>query len=303
MGAEPAPGTYSRSQVRRILNIRENRLRSFERNGLYESPDQQYGFSDLVALKVLQRLRQDRVSPQRIKALLSSLTRKLPGVERPLWELKIVPEGRQVAVELPGGRMDALSGQMLLDFEGSPAAQLLSHSAGRSMVSRLREAEHWFRSGLELEEQGADDDAAIEAYRQALALNPEAAGSWVNIGTLRYRRGELEEAERCYREALQSSPSYPLAHFNLGNICEELGRFDEAINHYKLALRLQPTYADAHYNLALVFERRSEAMLAAKHWREYLQLDSSSPWARIARQQLRVLVEVTPGGRHSDNVG
>jgi hypothetical protein len=111
-------------------------LRSFERNGLYESSDQQYGFSDLVALKVLQRLRQDRVPQQRIKASLSALTRKLPGVERPLWELKIVPEGRQVTVELPGGKMDALSGQMLLDFEGSPPAQPLSIGSGA--VSSLR---------------------------------------------------------------------------------------------------------------------------------------------------------------------
>ena len=159
----------------------------------------------------------------------------------------------------------------------------------------------YLRRGLDLEEQGADDGAAIEAYRHALDLNPDAAGAWVNIGTLRYRRGELEPAERCYRQALNSSPNYPLAHFNLGNICEELSRFDEAINHYKLALRLQPSYADAHYNLALVFERRSEAMRAAKHWREYLQLDSTSPWARIARQQLNVLLQITQGGRRSDN--
>lgn len=303
MGAEPVSGAYSRSQVRRILKIRENSLRSFERSGLYESSNQQYGFSDLIALRVLQRLRQDRVPPQRIKASLSALTRKLPGVERPLWELKIVPEGRQVAVELPSGKMEALTGQMLLDFVGAQPAEPLSHSSGRSQASRLQEAESWFRRGLELEEQGADDDAAIEAYHHALALNPEAAGSWVNIGTLRYRRGELQEAEGCYREALKSSPNYPLAHFNLGNICEELGRFDEAINYYKLALRLQPTYADAHYNLALVFERRGEPMLAVKHWREYLRLDSTSPWARIARQQLKVLVEVTPGGRQGDSAG
>ena len=293
-------GTYSRSQVRRILKIRENRLRSFERNGLYESPNQ-FGFSDLVALKVLQRLRQDRVPANRIKDSLSSLSRKLPGIERPLSQLRIVPEGRRVAVELPNGRMEALTGQMLLDFETPRSVEPLSHTAGRPMAERLQEAEYWFRRGLDLEEQGADDGAAIEAYRHALDLNPDAAGVWVNIGTLRYRRGELEPAERCYRQALNSSPNYPLAHFNLGNICEELSRFDEAINHYKLALRLQPSYADAHYNLALVFERRSEAMRAAKHWREYLQLDSTSPWARIARQQLNVLLQITQGGRRSDN--
>ena len=302
MGAAPPSGAYSRSQVRRILKIRENRLRSFERNGLYESPAQ-FGFLDLLALRVLQRLRQDRVPAKRIRKSLLSLSRMLPGVERPLLQLKIASEGRRVTVKLPNGKMEAISGQMLLDFEATQAAETLPYTAGKPLAVRLQEAEYWFRRGLDLEEQGADDNEAIEAYRQALALNPEAAGSWVNIATLSYRRGELEQAERCYRQALNSSPDYPLAHFNLGNVCEELGRFDESIHHYQQALRLQPDYADAHYNLALVFERRGDAMRAAKHWQEYLRLDSSSPWARIARQQLKVLLPVTQGGRKNDNAG
>ena len=277
-------------------------MRSFERNGLYESPHR-FGFLDLIALRVLQRLRQGRVPANRIRDSLLSLARMLPGIERPLSQLKIVPEGRRVAVKLPNGKMEALSGQMLLDFEAPQSSETLPYTAGKPLAVRLQEAEYWFRRGLDLEEQGADDNEAIEAYRHALALNPEAAGSWVNIATLSYRRGELEHAERCYRQALSSSPDYPLAHFNLGNVCEELGRFDEAIHHYKHALRLQPDYADAHYNLALVFERRGDAMRAARHWQQYLRLDSTSPWARIARQQLKVLLPVMPGGRENDNAG
>ena len=277
-------------------------MRSFERNGLYESP-RRFGFIDLIALRVLQRLRQDRVPANRIRNSLLSLSRMLPGIERPLSQLKIASEGRRVTVKLPNGKMEALTGQMLLDFEAPQSAETLPYTAGKPLAARLQEAEYWFRRGLDLEEQGADDNEAIEAYRHALALNPEAAGSWVNIATLSYRRGELEHAERCYRKALSSSPNYPLAHFNLGNVCEEFGRFDEAIHHYKHALRLQPDYADAHYNLALVFERRGDAMRAAKHWQEYLRLDSTSPWARIARQQLSVLLPVTPGGRENDNAG
>lgn len=289
---------YTRREARRILKIPENRLRSWERHGFFE-PASEFNFPDLNVLRVLQRLRQDRIPSKRIKDSLSSLAKKLPGVERPLWELKIVPSGRLVAVELPTGKMEALTGQMLFDFD-APAEKppkTVSHSDGRSLANRLREAEIWFRRGLELEDQGEDDEAAIKAYRRVLDLNPRAGGAWVNIGTLLYRNGVLEEAEKCYRSALSHSTSYPLAHFDLGNICDELGRFDEAINHYKLALRYQPNYADAHYNLALIYERRAESMRAAKHWREYLTLDRTSAWARIARQQLTTLLKITQGGR------
>ncbi len=334
MGLPAADSGYSRSQVRRILKIRENRLRSWERHGLCEERGE-FRFSDLVALRTLLKLRQDRIPPRRIKDSLSALRKSLPGVEQPLTELKIVANGRRLEVDLPGARMEAITGQLLLDFETSSAAptpKTVAHAARRNGVEKLQQAEQWFRRGLEIEELGVDDEGAMNAYERALELNPDAAGAWVNwietssaaptpktvamnayeralelnpdaagawvnIGTLRYRRGDLAEAERCYREALRTSPHYPLAHFNLGNISEETSRLDEAIECYELALRLQPNYADAHYNLALVYERQREPMRAAKHWREYLQLDSSSPWSRIARQQLDTLLQVMPGGR------
>jgi tetratricopeptide (TPR) repeat protein len=273
-------------------------LRSWEDRGLCERRTD-FGFADLIALKTLQKLRENRVPADRIKDSLVALREKLAGIERPLWELRIFSDGRRVAVELPSGRMEALTGQMLFNFEVSSLnrVEMLPKPTQLETAQRLRDAELWFRRGLELEEAGAPMSEAIEAYRQALELNPDAAGAWVNLGTLSYRQGELQEAETCYRQALRISPNYALAHFNLGNICEELDRLQEAVEHYQIAINLQNTYADAHYNLALVYERQGEPMLAAKHWRTYLKLDPASPWAGIARQQLRNLLTIMPGGR------
>jgi tetratricopeptide (TPR) repeat protein len=161
---------------------------------------------------------------------------------------------------------------------------------------KLRQAEHWFQQGLDFEERGGASGEAKAAYERAVDLNPEAAGAWVNLGTLHYRGGEVRAAEHYYRRALDVSPDYALAHFNLGNVCEELGRLKEAAECYERSVELQPGYADAHYNLALVYERTGEPMRAAKHWRDYLRLDPASPWAGIARQQLQGLLEVTQGG-------
>ena len=299
MASPKAADTYTRSEVRRILKISENRLRSWERLDLCERLTE-FGFADLIALKTLQKLREKRIPAARIKSSLASLSKKLADIKRPLWDLKIVSDGKRVAVELPGGKMEALTGQMLFDFDASSLRPVteLSNRDGQT-VDRVRRAEDWFMRGLELEEEGASVREAMDAYRKALELNRDAAGAWVNIGTLHYQQRELEEAERCYRQALKTSPNYALAHFNLGNICEESERLSEAVNHYRLALRLQPEYADAHYNIALVYERAGEPMRAAKHWRSYLKIDSTSPWALIARRQLKGIVEVTPGGRRS----
>lgn len=298
MANPKAADTFARAEVRRILKITENRLRSWERAGLCEHRSE-FGFADLIALKALQKLRENRIPNERIKRSLASLTEKLSGIERPLWELKITSDGRKVAVELPGGKMEALSGQMLFNFEASSLKPVtaLDKKETRPQTQRLQEAERLFRRGLDLEEAGEPPGKVLETYREALRLNPKAAGAWVNIGTVCYREGDLREAEHCYREALRVSPSYALAHFNLGNVCEEMERLTEAVNYYKIALRLQSDYADAHYNLALVYERLAEPMHAAKQWQAYLQLDNSGPWAGIARQQLNSLLKITPGGK------
>ena len=298
MAIHKAADTFARADVRRILKITENRLRSWEKLGLYECP-KEFGFADLIALKTLQKLRENRIPNARIKASLASLTEKLAGIERPLWELKITSNGRKIAVELPGGKMEALTGQMLFNFDAASLRPVteLEKDAARPAAEKLMEAERWFQRGLELEEAGESPTHVTDAYQRALELNPKAAGAWVNIGTIYYRQGAVEQAETCYRQALKIWPKYALAHFNLGNVCEELEKLADAVEHYAAALKQQPDYADAHYNLALVYERMGEPMPAAKQWQAYLAIDSTSPWAGIARQQLHGLLKITAGGK------
>lgn len=262
-------------------------------------PQQRFEFADLIALKTLQKLRENRIPADRIEQSLESLREKLSGISHPLWELKIVSDGRKVAVELPGGKMEALTGQMLFNFKAStlrPVAEFEVPKQPQNDLHRVQEAELWFQKGLALEEQGEPPEAIIEAYTKALELNPKAAGAWINIGTVHYREGDLREAEFSYRQGLKAYPEYALAHFNLGNICEEMGRLEEADEHYSAAIALDDGYSDAHYNLALVKERLDQPMAAAKHWRCYLNLDPASPWSHIARQQLDTLLKVTKGG-------
>jgi len=288
---------FSRADVRRILRIPERSLRSWEKHGLYESSGR-FAFPDLAAWRTIKRLRESQIPSKRIRASLTALRDRI-GVDRPLSELKLTPAGRNVTVDLPNVKMEAISGQLLLNFEPAPRERKLAvverpetDASGR----HVEEAETWFQRGLEVEESGGDPGEAAEAYTRSLELNPRAAGAWVNLGTLRYREGDLKEAERLYRRALEVSDEYALAHFNLGNVFEETGRLEEARERYEHALKLSPSYADAHYNLALVFERRGEHMRAVRHWQAYLKLDPASPWAGIARRQLKSLLHITPGG-------
>ncbi|MGH9660169.1 MAG: tetratricopeptide repeat protein, partial [Bryobacteraceae bacterium] len=226
---------------------------------------------------------------------LVSLKEKLSEVEHPLSELKILSDGKSITVQIAGRRMEAITGQMLFDFDtGELGGVKTMATQTRSQRAAIeKQAELWFQRGLDLEERNAPLGEAIEAYKKAVDLNPAAAGALVNLGTIYYHLRKFSEAEQFYQQAVDADPQYPLAQFNLGNLWDEWGDLEKAARHYGLALKLNPNYADAHYNMALLCERTGDFLKATRHWKIYLKIDPASSWSSIARRQLEKLREAT----------
>jgi len=292
---------YSREEARRLLNVSERQLRSWERQQLIPSAAV-YGFRELVALRTLIKLRRDRVPAAQIKQALAALAQKLRHIEDPLTELRLYTDGKKIHVEVEGRAMEAVSGQLLLDFDRNELKRLVEFKAkdeSQSGREQRKEAERWFQRGLELEQAGAPADQVITAYETSLRLDPKSAGTLVNLGTIHFNARNWAEAERCYRAALEADPTYALAHFDLANLYDERGERNKALEHYEAALLISPHYADAHYNLALLYQGSNQPMKAVHHWTRYLKLDPNSHWSTIARQELAKLRRTTilPGSR------
>lgn len=286
---------YKRLDVRRMLKVSEKRLRTWEQQGLIAGGES-YSFKDLLAMRALLKLSESKIAPRQIRLAIDSLKRKLTEIEEPLRELRIVSDGKRISVQVGGQKMEAISGQLLFNFDTSemPEVRTLSQSSPKSSGPDPAEAaEDWFQQGLALEESGARPEQAQEAYSRAVELNPNAAGALVNLGTIAFRARRLRDAAAYYTRAIEADPRYPLAHFNLGNIFDELGQTDSARKQYELALQLNPDYGDAIFNLALIAERNNENMQAVKYWKAYLKLDSGSTWAAQARKQLERLRKLT----------
>jgi tetratricopeptide (TPR) repeat protein len=283
------------------LGVSERQLKSWERQKLVK-PTASYGFRELLGLRTLIKLRQDRVPPLQIRRALAALGEKLSHIENPLTDLKLYSDGKKVRVAVDGQAMEAVSGQLLLDFDEAELSQLLEFPVKDRAAEerdRRQSAERWFQRGLELEHSGAPAEQVIEAYRNALELDPNSAGALVNLGTIHFNGRNWEDAERYYHQALEVDPEYALAHFDLANLYDERGDRAKALAHYEAALRISPNYADAHYNVALLYQGSNQPMKAVRHWTAYLKLDPSSHWATVARRELARLRETTilPGAR------
>ncbi|MBZ5609052.1 MAG: tetratricopeptide repeat protein [Acidobacteriia bacterium] len=297
----PAPATkqaYSREEVLRLLDVSPRQLQSWERQGFVSSSGS-FSFSDILALRTLIGLRENKIPTAKIRSALHALRARLKDIRNPLTELRIYSQGRKIQVQLAGQRMEPLSGQLLLDFDQAEINKLLSFpgqaaekTAKQTHTSR-REAEHWFEKGLELEQTGASMDEVIGAYRKASEIDPGSAGALVNLGTIYFNLRDWRQAEQNYKRALEVDPDYALAHFNLGNLYDERGDRSQALSHYLAAIRIHPHYADAHYNVALLLQSSGQPLKAVRHWKMYLKLDPGSSWAAIARRELDKIREST----------
>lgn len=306
---------WSREDVRRLIPVSERQLRSWEKQQ-FITPTGEFGFSDLLAIKTLVALRDSRISVAEIRRTLAAIRTRMSDVGNPLTEMKLYSDGRRIRVQFEGRRMDARTGQLLLDFDEAEISRLVSFpgqsraertngaAAGPRAQNRRAEAEGWFERGLQLEQEGAPLEEVIKAYQQALAIDPASAGALVNLGTVYFNARAWREAERYYRDALEADPEYALAHFNLGNLFDEMGERAKALHHYQTALRINSSYADAHYNIALLYQCLNQPLKAVRHWKAYLRLDPGSNWAAIAKRELAKLRDSTivPGAK-SDSSG
>ncbi|MBA3976200.1 MAG: hypothetical protein C0504_18490 [Candidatus Solibacter sp.] len=292
MQAESLSRSYTRDQVLRLLGVTESVLVRWEEHG-FVAQAREYGFRELVALRTLRELRRNRIRVERIRLILAALRSRLRDVDDPLADLKIFTDGRKVTVQVGGGKMEPISGQLLFDFDRAEIRRMLEFPASRpaqtqarEQASRALEAESWFEKGVNAEQSGLAVETAVEAYRKAIEIDPDQAFALVNLGTIHYNQHDYPKAEDCYRRALRARPDYALAHFNLGNLYDETGHWHKALEQYLAALAAQPGYSDAHYNIALLHQTHGEPLKAVRHWRAYLKADPHGHWAAIARREL-----------------
>ncbi len=119
-----------------------------------------------------------------------------------------------------------------------------------SVSSREREAARLFGLAAELHRQGRLDEA-VPAYVQALALGPDLADAYNNLGVIMRSQRKFGAAIACYRRAIAlGNPTSGLLS-NLGNALRDAGRLEEAIVEHQKAVNMRQDSAPALYNLGL----------------------------------------------------
>jgi len=284
---------YSRADLLRILRLTARQLTAWEKAALVTAAES-YSFFDLLQIKKVRDLCGRRVRPAVIRQSLEAMQKQAAGMENPLLEAGAFTTGHRIAFRHDGKVVEPIAGQFMFDFglhENNVVASRAVAGPESEPEPQPKDVAEMFARGIALEENPRTQAQAIAIYQKVLEMDPEHAAANINLGTLYYNRQDYALAEKHYRIAIGIDPRYALAYFDLGNVLDETGRVSEAIQAYKTALQLAPTYGDAHYNLALAYEKVKEPRKALTHWRAYVKLDTSGPWAVHARNQVKRILQ------------
>ena len=114
--------------------------------------------------------------------------------------------------------------------------------------------------------QARQYDRAVEAYRQALRLNPESAAAHHGLGSVYINMGRAPEAVEPLRTAARLAPQNAATRLNLGIALALLRRADEALAELNEARRLSPQDPRIHNEIGNTlhnsFGRIEEALAA-----------------------------------------
>ena len=292
---------HTPSMLSQILNVPVHVIRGWERAGLIRAVRRvhrlpYFDFKEVAGARRLSELLQAGVPREEIERSLRSIPGFEAGVHRPFEQLELLVRDRRVVIRDELGLREA-NGQRLLDFDGDAAAPYdaddrdadphpvtLSFLAARQQALEM-ERRDWFVDGCRLVDSG-DLEAAIEAFRMALMMEPQNPEVHFHLGDALYRHGRARAALERFYTAVELDHDYFEAWTHLGAIHRELDEPDAAIDAFAVALDIHDDAPDVHFQLAETMAELGQLSSAIVHWEAYLAHEQRGPWADLARQRL-----------------
>jgi tetratricopeptide (TPR) repeat protein len=165
----------------------------------------------------------------------------------------------------------------------------------RQACQSPRAPAHFYSDFAEMCRQDGLFAEGEQAARRAVALSPNFAAAWNNLGIILQEMLKLDESRLCLERVLALEPNNPEALNNLGNTLKRLGLAAEAEKRWTAALRLRPDYAEAYSNLSNLFNDQGEYDRAEAAARKALELNP-----RLADAHINLSAVATARHRHAD---
>lgn len=205
-----------------------------------------------------------------------------------------------------------LLGQGACSRRSSSTGQPDANAAGgTSAADAGTQARTYLESGREFY-RNDQDEKAIEAFQQAIKLDPDLAEAHFRLGLTYDAIGKEQEAEEAYKIAVKSYKKYfsvpendkdAEAHYNLAQTYAGLSLYTEAVREYRVATRLKDDDADMYYDLGLALARLAQYDEAAAAFSKSLEIDPDNFRAEDELEEAREGVKrIKAGKKHQEEL-
>ncbi len=300
---------YTPAMLAELLALPITTIRRWQRRGLIRPTRKvnklpYFDFQEVASARRIAKLIQSGDSPKTIESKLEQLAELTPELQRPLSQLSIIIEGRNVLLRRGEGLIEP-GGQKRIDFDAIESTlettpdefpDVLEMGAGQGTASieslnEFSKPQEYIDLANQFEDEG-EMDAAVEVYRaMLLAFGPTPETSF-RIAELLYLLGDVSAARERYFLAVELDETYVEARASLGCVLAEMGQPAMAVSAFRGALEFHADYPDVHFHLARVLDDIGKADEAESHWRKFIELAPESPWADEAHSRLELPSEI-----------
>jgi len=130
--------------------------------------------------------------------------------------------------------------------------------------------------GLVLAARPGSYQDGLREFELAAAQNPSCAEAYYNIGIIRWKADDVEQALKSFRKAAGLHSESAQFRLKYGEALARAGRLEEAEHELESAVKLDPTNRTASYELGLIQARTGEKEKAAVRMETVRRLQGSS---------------------------
>lgn len=154
------------------------------------------------------------------------------------------------------------------------------------------------------------DEKAVEAFQEAIKLDPELAEAHFRLGLAFDAIGKEQEAEEAYKKAVEKYKKYleanskdAEAHYNLGQAYTGLHLYSEATREYRQATHLKDDDADMFYDLGTALMKLAQYDEAATAFSRSLEIDPENYRAEDSLEEAREGIQrIKAGKKHQEDL-
>lgn len=154
-------------------------------------------------------------------------------------------------------------------------------------INNPQTADDWVAKGFS---QPSNKTAAINAFSQAIALDPSNSIAYYNRGNARYDQGDKQGAIADYNEAIRLNPNNANAYYNRAVVRYYSGDKQGAVQDFTVALRFNPDDILAYHSRGTILRSLQDGRGAFADFDQVVRLAPNLPQAYYNRGLARSLI-------------